>query len=478
VKIYATDIDEEALLTARQATYSEQAVENLAPELLEKYFTRHNEKFVFRSDLRRSIIFGRHDIVQDAPISQLDLLICRNTLMYLNAETQSRIIARMHFALKQTGYLFLGKAEMLLSHASLFAQVDLRHRVFSKVNKTNLRDRLLVMAQAGDVDAASYLNKYSLLGDLSLEGLVQAQIAIDRQGVVCLANERARSMFGLGRNVIGSHFQDLEISYRPVELRSLIDQCYREERGIRVTRVARQLSDSVQLLDVLITPLTANDGSGIIGASITFEDLSEFHQLNDQLRSTHEELETTNEELQSTNQELETTNEELQSANEELETTNEELQSTNEELETTNEELQSTNEELETTNEELRSLGDEVHATNTLFESILASINSAVIVVDPGLKVRAWNHKAEDMWGLRADEVFGASLTGLDIGLPTDQLGSLLAEPDGDGPRQLQMTAINRRGKKVLCTVRVTSLLGTGRNQGSVIFIDDTPGEK
>jgi two-component system CheB/CheR fusion protein len=140
VKIYATDVDEEALNLARHASYSEKDLEPVPPELREKYFESASNRYVFRNDLRRSIIFGRHDLIQDAPISHLDLLTCRNTLMYFNAEIQSRIMAHFHFALNDRGYLFLGRAEMLLTHTNIFTPVELRYRIFSKVPKIQMRE--------------------------------------------------------------------------------------------------------------------------------------------------------------------------------------------------------------------------------------------------------------------------------------------------------------------------------------------------
>jgi two-component system CheB/CheR fusion protein len=106
-------------------------------------------RYIFPAELRRSIIFGRHDLMQDAPISRLDLLVCRNTLMYFNAEAQSKLLARFHFALNETGFLFLGKAEMLLTHSNVFSPLDLKHRVFVRAPQVDLRDRLLVLAQTG-----------------------------------------------------------------------------------------------------------------------------------------------------------------------------------------------------------------------------------------------------------------------------------------------------------------------------------------
>src|SRR5262249_52950526 len=120
VKIYATDVDEDALSYARQATFTERELRGVREDLVEKYFERNGQRFAFKKELRRAVIFGRNDLVQDAPISHVDLLSCRNTLMYFNAEAQSEILNRLHFALRPDGTLFLGKAEMLLSHTGLF----------------------------------------------------------------------------------------------------------------------------------------------------------------------------------------------------------------------------------------------------------------------------------------------------------------------------------------------------------------------
>jgi two-component system CheB/CheR fusion protein len=130
VKIYATDVDEEALRDARSGLYTAKALEPLPPELRDKYFEPSGARFVFHSDLRRRVIFGRHDITRDAPISRLDLLVCRNTLMYFNVESQTQIIDRFHFALREGGYLFLGKAEMLLNDGERFEAVSIRQRLF------------------------------------------------------------------------------------------------------------------------------------------------------------------------------------------------------------------------------------------------------------------------------------------------------------------------------------------------------------
>jgi two-component system CheB/CheR fusion protein len=135
-----------------------------------------NDQYMFRPDLRRAVIFGRHDLVQDAPISRLDLLVCRNTLMYFNAETQTRILDRFHFALKDSGVLFLGKAEMLLTHGNLFTPINLQHRVFRPVPTPNRRERVLSLAPTIETRFSNSITQYVQLREAALEAVRQAQL--------------------------------------------------------------------------------------------------------------------------------------------------------------------------------------------------------------------------------------------------------------------------------------------------------------
>jgi two-component system CheB/CheR fusion protein len=473
VKIYATDIDEEALTQARQAIYNAKAVRDLPPEVVSKYFERVGPHCVFRSDLRRAIIFGRYNLLQDAPIPRLDLVVCRNTLMYFNAEAQARILARLHFALKEHGFLFLGKAEMLLTHTNLFAPADLKHRIFTKVPTPHLRDRLLVLAQAGSSEANNHVMRHVRLRDVAFDVAEIAQVVVDLDGDLVLANEQARLSFGLHRRDLGRPFQDLELSYRPVELRSRIDQAYASGRPVRLVNVERPLpSQEVQYLDIGVIPLIDGDGN-LLGVSINFHDVTRYNRLHAELEKSKQELETAYEELQSTNEELETTNEELQSTVEELETTNEELQSTNEELETMNEQLQSSNEEMQAVNVELRRRTDELNRANALLGAILASLHHVAFALDRDFNILLWNEPATDLWGLRADEVQGRSIFGLDIGLPVDRLCTpIRALLNGDtANHEITLSAITRRGRAVQCRIICTALRGSGQRVDGVILL-------
>jgi two-component system, chemotaxis family, CheB/CheR fusion protein len=475
VKIYATDLDDQALGQARAATYMERQVQTVPPFLLDRYFIRENDRFVFDKDLRRSVIFGRHDLIQDAPISRVNILLCRNTLMYFNTEAQNRILARFHFALVPEGVLFLGKAEMLFTYSRLFTPIDLRRRVFKKIAKDGWRDRMAILNQAADDDVSGPTGPmYSAILDAS----PHPQIAIDNAGTLAMFNERARSIFNIVTSDIGRPIQDLEISYRPVELRSLIDQAGRERRTVTVNDVEWQMvGRQPRFFDVSVVPLI--DGGGrALGTSISFNDVSRAQELQVSLDRSRHDLETAYEELQSTNEELETTNEELQSTVEELETTNEELQSTNEELETMNEELQSSNEELQTINDELRQRGDDLNRSNGFLESILTGLRSGVVVLDRELHIIAWNPRAEDLWGLRAEEVRSQNFLNLDIGLPTEQLrAGLRACLNGSGGHMEQVVpATNRRGRAITCRITATPLTGGNKEVRGVILLMDEQG--
>jgi two-component system CheB/CheR fusion protein len=473
VKIYATDVDEEALSQARHASYSARDLQSVPEALRAKYFETSGQRSVFRPDLRPVVIFGRHDLIQDAPISRLDLLVCRNTLMYFNAETQARILARFHFAMHDTGFIFLGKAEMLLTRANLFTPVHLKHRIFSKVPKPTLRDRLLVVAQAGNLDLSNHLVGHIRLRDAAFDAAPVAQLVLDLQGNVLLLNLEIRTTFGLVPQDIGRPFHALDLSYRPVELRSRIEQVYTERRAQQLTNVQRPLPEGrVQYFDVHLVPLLDTDGSSL-GMSITFHDVTHHGQLQAELGKSRQELETAYEELQSSNEELETTNEELQSTVEELETTNEELRSTNEELETMNEDLQSGNEELQTINDELRERTDEFNRAKAFLESILASLHVAAVVIDPSFHTLMWNAEATEQWGLRQEEVQGQSLMSLDIGLPVEQLrGPVLAVLNGRAEfQEVVLEAINRRGRSLRCRVTCTPLIGAEKTTRGVILL-------
>jgi len=473
VKIYATDIDEEALTRGRHGTYIEREVADVPEKLRKRYFESADGVFTVRKDLRRSVIFGRHDLITDAPISRVDLLVCRNTLMYLNAETQAKILARFHFALNEGGILFLGRAETLLTHANTFQPVDLKRRISMKVPAGNLnfRDRLLLLAHNPADERADSTTSHFRLREVAQDAAPVAQIIVDANGALAISNERARSLFNLSHGDEGRRLQDLSVSYRPAELVSLIDQAHADRRPVLVRDVEWQTSPGdVHWFDIHVVPLF--DAGMHLGTSVAFTDVSGPRRLLHELDAAKQELGAAYEELQSTNEEPETTNEELQSTVEELETTNEELQSTNEELETMNEELHSTNEELQTLNDELQQRGRDLDRVNSFMESILGSIRGGVVVVDRDMHIQVWNRHAHDLWGLLRDEVEGKHLLGLDIGLPVASLKQPVHSVlGGHEDTVLELDGTNRRGKTVRVRVAISALRSGGASPTGAILV-------
>ncbi|WP_426000413.1 CheR family methyltransferase [Caulobacter sp. DWR1-3-2b1] len=480
VKIYATDLDEEALKTARVATYLPRDVESVPPEYLERYFERSHNHYVFQRDLRKSVIFGRHNVVYDAPISRIDLLVCRNLLIYLESETQDIVLPRLHYALASDGYMFLGKAETQLARSGLFNPLEMKHRIFTKVPQEWRRPLNPGFgATLGSRPEAS--SNDPRLFELVLNEASTAFLVIDETGVVILANLAAHGLLGVGEPDVGRPFQDLPISYRPVELRAQIDAAFRHRRSVRLSdQEYRPTGLEAIRLTIDVRPLYRPDGS-VHAVLLSFSDDTQGYGLRRELEVLQENLENSIEELQSANEELETTNEELQSTNEELETTNEELQSINEELETLNEEARSSNEEMESVNEELRLQGQQATSYRLHLESVLRAMNGGVIVIDARNRVQGWNRWNEATWGPRTEEAIGVSLDALDIGLPVHRLRAeveLVQSGRAEYAEQV-LEGLDRRGRPIICRVRISPLLDdAGDGHGVVILFQDITEER
>src|SRR6267142_2020826 len=434
VKIYATDVDEEELAIARQAMYTDRQIDEVPADLRDKYFDRASERWMFKKDLRRSVIFGRHDLLDDAPISRVDLLLCRNTLMYFNHEAQAKIVRRFHFALRDGGFLVLGKAEMLLNFVGAFVPADLKQRVFMKVRVENGADRLLTGYPERD-ERALLTGPPARLREISFDQDPIAQLVIDVKSHLLLANARARDLFGLDARDLGRPLQDLEVSYRPVELRSSIDEAHARRQVVQMREVAWPTpGGEPRYFNVQVTPvLDAADVS--LGSKVLFTDITRQRELQD------------------------------------------ELQRSRQELETMNEELQSTNEELETVNQELRQRGTDLSRSNVFLGGILRSVPLAVIVLDEQLQAELWNDVAADLWGLRADEVRGRHFFGLDIGLPVEQLKQPIAglTRQGDHRFDTEINAMNRRGRQVRLRVQCVSIGSAEQGKGIILLMQEAP---
>jgi two-component system CheB/CheR fusion protein len=368
---------------------------------------------------------------------------------------------------------------MLLRRDTVFTPVDLKQRIFIKISRPGGREPRIGATQA-PLDSANQSPRQGRLRELMVDALPVAQLVVDLSGIVIAVNERARSIFGLVPADVGRPLQDLEVSYRPIELRSLIDQAYRDQRPVEARDVERRTANGeTEYFDAKVVQLIDKVGSPL-GASIAFTDVTSYNRVNRELERSKQELETTSEELQATNEELETTNEELQSTVEELETTNEELQSSNEELETMNEELESTNTELETINTEMQQRGTQLDHINLFMQEILANVKTGVAVLDRDLRVQLWNHQSEELWGVRASETVGQPLPALDIGLPVSELVAPINEAikNADGFREVTVDATNRRGKRFMCRVQCSAMAAVDGGRGAILLMEAVEPQK
>src|SRR3954466_2745938 len=493
VKVFGTDVDEKAIAFARHAHYASDHVESVPPRLLKEWFVEENAGYTIRKDIRRCVVFGVNNVLGDAPISRLDLLLCRNVFIYLDAKMQKRVLHRFHYALRRNGILVLGKSELIPFAAKIYDTVDLSRRIYRKDGKREVdlgQERLVGLLEQETIDRTAQ-DVTADLGTLDqfhrdvLQSLRVPVVATSMDGAVMLWNGAASALWGRSESdVTGKKLATLNLPGLSGEL--LIEK----SRAVRDGRSEREVSpgsvpagDSVaaRQLDVEVSILrdTGGERQGLVYVAhdmTTFREMEvEARRATDERQASFEELQTLTEEMQSSNEELETTNEELQSANEELQTTNEELQSTNEELETTNEELQSTNAELDATNRELAHRTEEINSAAYVQRTMIRSLTSAVAVLDQDGRVRIWNLAAERLLGIPEDEALGQLMWTLHIpALPRAVLQKIRKSLAQNAPLRNEQVAYELpNGSEGQAMVAAVPIVDGGAPLGAVIVIED-----
>jgi two-component system CheB/CheR fusion protein len=424
VQIFATDIDDHALAVARTGAYPETIAADVSAEKLERYFLRDGKSFRVSKAIREMCIFSVHNLIKDAPFSKLDLISCRNLLIYLDASLQNRLIPLFHFALRQRGFLFLGPAENVTQHAKLFARLDNKHRLFKarpvETNRPPLEFPLTSTgyrpATSGErASAAANLEEtVARRAQRVVEAYAPAYVVVDGSyDILHFSGRTGRYLQPSSGAASLNLFSIVDTALRP-DLRSVLHQAMASGRKVvhegtvlavngsyvTVTVTAEPLApasgDSSQRLCVVLfqesgppklrEPETAEDGA------VARKDETIAH-LEGELIATRERLQTTVEEL-------ETSNEEMKSSNEEFQSVNEELQSSNEELETSKEELQSVNEELETVNAELNSKIESLDRAISDRKNLLESTQIATVFLDTHLRIKSFTPAITDIFHL------------------------------------------------------------------------------
>ncbi len=427
VQIFATDIDGRALAAARVGRFSESIARDMSPERLARWFVHEGNTYSVVKELREMCIFSAHNLIKDAPFSRIDLISCRNLLIYLNADLQSRIIPLFHFSLRSGGYLFLGPSESVTRHAKLFSPIDRRHRIFQRQDTITrvlpefpLATRIERPEQGGEPRATARGRTVepgiARRAERIAERYTPAYIIVDDQSEVLHFSGRTGRFLepasgSANLNLLSLVHRDLRL-----DLRASLLKAAAEKVSVKTEKIVMGLNGDRLGVSIIVEPLNNNPGEPqafvvfFQDAEITEDETPSDNSSSGVIRDEHvqrieSELRLTKDRLQATIEELESTNEELKSSNEEYQSINEELQSANEELETSKEELQSVNEEMQTVNGELAHRVHELGRANSDLKNLLESTQIATIFLDNEFRIRSFTPAVAEIFHLIDSDV-------------------------------------------------------------------------
>ena len=509
VQIFGTDVSENSIVKARSGIYPENIQEDISPERLRRFFTKVNGGYHISKGIRDMCIFAQHNLLSDPPFSQMDLICCRNLLIYLEPVLQNKVISLFHYATRPGGYVVLGSSEGIGSATDLFAPQDRAYKIFSKRNAPGRR--MVTFSLQGDSGRSFYnASRVPAKQPELISNFAEIQKEFDRRLLAQFApatvfiNEDAEIIHSRGNvnrylkippgraslNLLKMALDGLQF-----DLRSAIGRAKKENHPVRKQSVALKkngggnssAAESARFVNFEVIPF-ASGSQREPYFMVVFEDGheeaparpapkksgKELEYSRRQVAKLEQELSATREHLQAVIETHEATNEELQSANEEILSSNEELQSTNEELETAKEELQSTNEELTTVNDELRNRNLEVNSINNDLTNVLASIDIAVVLVGNDLTLRRFTQRAQELF----------SLIPADVGRPLSNINPTLELPDllkvvgqvVSNSRSIEQTVTDRKGNRF--QLRVLPYRTTeNKVEGAVITLVDVSGQ-
>lgn len=432
IQIYATDIDKAAIDNARQGIYPANIAADVSQDRLQRFFSEEDGRYRIKKEVRDSIVFAPQNVLTDPPFTKLDLLSCRNLLIYLNTETQKKLLPLFHYTLNPGGYLFFGSSETIGTFTDLFSPVDNKWKIFQR------KESLMARKEYVEFPATAPSYEARLQGSAEPQKKPEINVAENAKNIILqtiappavIINEKGDILYITRRT---GKYLEPPIGKASMNILAMAREGLRTELGIAIRRAANDLqtvamkglkvktNGSEQMINLKVMPIGEPDSMrGLM--MVIFEDIekptetttsartrsksaSRLEIINSELEK---ELQYTKEHLQTVVEEMETSQEELKSTNEELQSTNEELQSTNEEMVTSKEELQSLNEELTTLNTELQSKNEELTETNNDMKNLLNSTQIPTIFLDNNLNIKRFTPYATKI----------ASLIQSDIGRP------------------------------------------------------------
>lgn len=412
IQIIATDIDPEALNVARRGVYPPSIADHVSPERLAKYFVRRSGKFHVTKELREACLFSIHNLITDPPFSQIDLISCRNVLIYLGSHLQAKLFPVFHYALRANGYLFLGTSESLTSHRELFKPISNKHRIAQ-------RKPTAIKIPSLSTSVQSYLSHFQMAekvseADLSLIG---QRIALDEMPFrYAIVNEDAQilsSSAGLSKyvQIVEGTFQNNIVRLANPSLRSPLRSAFvaakKEKRKVTNDSCTMKVGDHSERTMIIVQPMPQlGDLSELYW--VAFQNMGTIHNKTQSAPGTSSEDDLLL--IEQLERELRSVRSELDKAVQDNEASNEELKSSNEELLSMNEELQSANEELETSKEEVQNFNDALQRSNSDLENLLASTQIATIFLNDEYRIRSFTPAIQSIYNIQESDV-GRKLT-------------------------------------------------------------------
>jgi two-component system CheB/CheR fusion protein len=437
LQIFATDLDERAIEVARVGLYPEGIAADVSPVRLKTFFTHEDGAYRVGKSIRDNIVFAIQNVISDPPFTRLDLIVCRNVLIYLDGNAQKRVLPNFHYALRPGGLLFLGSAETPGESAPLFDTLDSRHRILRRDDGPQM-----VSPPPGPIRRRDHfetgLARPSMrsqpqqvarqVTQFLLDRFVPCSVLVDENGTVVHVQGRSGMFLEPEQGPQRNNIVDMAREGLGPTLTAALREARQGNSEVVRTNISVRTNGGHSLVDVSVLPLHNESLRGhflitmrtspVVATERGGEPEAAAPAATGNFELEHE-LRITRENLKSTIEELETSNEELKSSNEELQSTNEELQSTNEELETSKEEMQSLNEELNTVNSELMAKVDALGRINDDMNNLLNSMQVAAIFLDTHLRVKRFTEQARAL----------VRLINSDIGRPLSDLTSTLMYP-------------------------------------------------
>ena len=426
VQIFGSDLDTRALSIAREGRYPAAIESDVSEERLRRFFTREGDDYRVRQELRDVMLFAVHDLLKDPPFSRVDLISCRNVLIYLDRDLQEQVCGTFHYALNAGGYLMLGASESADNPPGLFRTVDRNARIYQSTSKPGDKPRLLprllgpmrvreqVMHLVPGANPATALNE-ATMHRRAIEKVAPPSILVDENHrAVHLSDNVGRFLQPSGGPLSGDAVDLVRPELR-FELRSALNRAFEQEQESLSLAIPVQFNGAPHRVLILTKPAGADEFSGMRTALVMFiegeriaQKVGESEQQtasSEMVRRLTQELELSQSRLRTVREESEAANEELRAANEELQSVNEEYRSTSEELETSKEELQSINEELQTVNTELKLKLEAVSRAHSDLQNLMAATDIGTLFLDDQLRIKRFTDRVTDLFSITpADE--------------------------------------------------------------------------